>query len=131
MLGGSGSVQTAKDFTLDTTYAATAKADDVVRLNASQKVVLAATGDTDVLGVLVGFNFEGITATKPVVGKVMVEPDAVFEADVTGGTPLVGTAYGINGASTVDVADTAVPIVKVVEIVDGKPYVVITKRQLS
>lgn len=124
------SISPVKDYNLDATYAATAKKGDVVRLNGSSEVVLAATGDANVLGVVEGFVFEGIGEVFTTV-QVRITGNAIYEADVTGGTPVLGTAYGINGASTVDVADTAVPIVKVVEIVNGKPYVQITARQLA
>jgi hypothetical protein len=125
------SVIPVKDFTLDTTYATTAAKGDVVRLNGSGNVVLAATGDTNVLGVLEGFNFEGITATKPVTAKVRISSDAVYEADKVGaGAITVGTAYGIDGSSNLDTADTTTLIAKIVEVVNGKPYVVITSRQI-
>jgi hypothetical protein len=125
------SISPVKDFTLDTTYATTAAKGDLVRLNGSGQLVLAATGDTNVLGVLEGFNFEGITATKPVTGKVRTAPNAIYEAEYVGaGALTVGTAYGIDGASKLDTADTTTLIAKIVEVVNGKPYVVITARQL-
>lgn len=125
------SVSSAKDFPLDATYATTAKKGDVVRLNASGNLVLAVTGDTNVLGVLTGTNFEGITVSTPKVGKVHVDPEAIYEADKVGaGALTVGTAYGIDGSSNLDTADTTTVIAKIVEVVNGKPYVVITARQL-
>lgn len=124
-------ISPVKDFTLDTTYAVTAAKGDIVRLNGSGNLVLAATGDANVLGVLEGFNFEGITAVKPVTGKVRTAPNAIYEADKVGaGALTVGTAYGIDGSSNLDTADTTTLIAKIVEVVNGKPYVVITARQL-
>jgi hypothetical protein len=124
------SVASAKDYSLDATYATTAKRGDIVRLNASGNLVLAATGDTTVLGVLVGFNFEGLNVT-PKVGKVIVDPETVYQADTVGaGALTVGTAYGIDGSSNLDTADTTTTVAKIVEVVNGKPYVVLTARQL-
>lgn len=118
-----------KDFTLNSTYAATAQAGDVVMLSSGQ-VVLATTGATSVLGVVQGFNFEGVGVT-PTTVKVNIDPDAIYEADYVGaGALTVGTAYGIDGASALDTADTSVTVAKIVEVVGGKPYVAITARQL-
>lgn len=129
-LASGGNTVPAKDYPLDSTYAATAKKGDIVRLNASGNVVLAATGDTNVLGVLVGFNFEGAGVTVK-TGKVMVQGDAVYEATKVGaGALTVGTEYGIDGSSNMDTADTTVKILQIVEVVNGKPYVVIKYRQL-
>lgn len=120
----------APDFPLDATYAATAKVGDVVRLNASGNVVLAATGDTTVLGVMAGLNFNGI-GVNPSVAKVQTSGDAVYEADKVGaGALTLGVGYGIDAASNLDTADTTVVIAKIVAVVGGKPYVQITARQL-
>lgn len=120
----------APDFPLNATYAATAKVGDVVRLNGSGEVVLAATGDTTVLGVVQGFNFTGI-GNLPTVAKVTTSGDAVYEADKVGaGALTLGTGYGIDAASNLDTADTTVVIAKIVAVVNGKPYVQITARQL-
>jgi hypothetical protein len=124
------SVIPAKDFPLNATYAATAVKGDLVRLNGSQELVLAATGDANILGVLVGTNFEGLTKAAK-TGKVIISGDAIYEADKVGAGPLtVGTSYGIDGSSNLDTADTTTLIAKIVEVVNGKPYVVITARQL-
>lgn len=124
------SVIPAKDYTLDATYAVTAVKGDLVRLNGSGNLVLAATGDANVLGALVGTNFEGIGKTAK-TGKVIISGDAIYEADKVGaGALTVGTAYGIDGSSNLDTADTVTTIAKIVEVVNGKPYVVITARQL-
>lgn len=122
-----------KDFTLNATYATTAKAGDVVRLNASGEVILAATTDADVLGVVQGFTFEGVGVT-PKIAKVNIDPEAIYEATVAAGTTIdaasIGDAFGINGASAIE-TDATYPIVKVVEVINGKPQVIITKRQLG
>lgn len=119
-----------KDFPLDATYALTCKAGDVVRLNGSGNLVLAATGDTTVAGILEGWNFAGLGVT-PTTGKVLTSGQAVYEADFTGGTPAIGTSYGINGASTIDVADTTITIVKVVKKIGTKTYVRILPAALQ
>lgn len=124
------SIQPCKDYPLNATYATTAKQYDVVRLNASGELVLAATGDTTVLGVLEGFTFEGQGVTFK-TGKVRISPDAVYEADYVGaGALTAGVAYGIDGSGNLDTADTTVKIATIVEVIGGKPHVVITARQL-
>lgn len=129
-LASGGNTVPAKDYPLDSTYATTAKKGDIVRLNASGNVVLATTSDTTVLGVLVGFNFEGAgVAVK--TGKVMVQGDAVYAATKVGaGALTVGTEYGIDSSSNMDTADTTVKILQIVEVVNGVPYVAIKYRQL-
>ncbi len=125
------SVIPSKNFPLNATYAATAKKGDLVRLNASGEVVLAATGDTSVLGVLEGLVFEGAGQAFK-TGQVRISGNAVYEADFVGeGALTVGTSYGIDGASNMDTDDTTVTILKIVEVVNGKPYVVIASRQLA
>lgn len=124
------SITPVKDYPLAAAYAANAKATDVVRLDATGSLVLAATGDATVLGVMEGVNFEGVGVT-PKVGKVRITGNAVYEADKVGaGALTVGLAYGIDGASNLDTADTVTPIAKIVEVVGGKPYVVISARQI-
>jgi hypothetical protein len=123
------SVIPAPDFPLDATYAATAKVGDVVKVNGSGNLILAVTGDTTVAGVLAGLSFDGI-GVNPTKGKVHTSGDAVYEAEYVGaGALTVGTAYGIDGASRMDTADTTVLIVKIVAVVNSKPYVQITARQ--
>jgi hypothetical protein len=121
----------AKDYPLDATYKATAKVGDIVRINGSGNVVLAATGDTTVAGVIAGFSFDGV-GVSPLTAKVQISPDAIYEATTVGaGAITLGTAYGIDGSSNLDTADTTVTIAKIVEVVGGKPYVQITARQLN
>lgn len=120
----------APDFVLETVYSATAKVGDVVMLNGSGQVVLATTAATTVLGVIAGLNFNGI-GVSPTIAKVQSSADAIYEADKVGaGALTVGTAYGIDGASNLDTADTTVTIAKIVAVVNGKPYVQISARQL-
>lgn len=118
-----------KDYVLDPAYAPNAKAGDVVKL-VDDKIVKATASDTQVLGVLEGAEFEGLGRT-PVIGKVCPSPFAVYEADYVGTGPLtVGAEYGIDDNGNVDTDNTTNKIVKIVEVVGGKPYVVITARQL-
>jgi hypothetical protein len=126
-----GSAIPAKDYPLNATYATTAKKGDIVRLNASGELVQATTSDTNVLGAVVGFNFEGAGQTVK-TGKVIVSGDAIYEATKVGaGALTVGTEYGIDGSSNMDTADTTVKILQIVEVVNGKPYVAIKYRQLT
>ena len=119
------------DFPIDATYAATAKPGDIVRLDGSGNVIKAVTGDTTVLGVLEGTNFEGLEQTRK-VAKVRTSGQAVYEASVVGaGAITKGTSYGIDSSGNLDTADTTTLIAKIVDVVGGKPYVVITARQLA
>jgi hypothetical protein len=129
-LQAGGAAVPAKDYPLNATYATTAKKGDIVRLNASGELVQATTSDTNVLGVVVGFNFEGAGQTVK-TGKVTVSGDAVYQATYVGaGALTIGTEYGIDGSSNMDTADTTVKILQIVEVVNGKPYVAIKYRQL-
>lgn len=125
------SILPCKDFPLASSYAATAKAGDVVKLDTNGQLVKAGTSDTAVLGVVEGFTFEGLYKQFK-VGKVRLAPTAVYEADVTGtGTPKIGDEYGIDDNCNVDLADTTTKIVRVVDIVNGKPYVVFIPSALQ
>ncbi len=98
---------------------------DIVRLDSNGEIVKAATGSTTVLGVAEGTGFVNGKA------KVRVTGDAVYQADFVGaGALTVGTAYGIDGSGNLDTADTSVTIARIIEVVDGKPYVVIISRQM-
>jgi len=97
---------------------------DIVKLS-SGEIVKAVTGDTAVLGVAEGTDFVNGKA------KVRIAPSAVYEAEYVGaGALTVGTSYGIDGNRKMDTADTSVLVVRIVEVVNGKPYVIITARQL-
>lgn len=112
-----------KDFLLDETYAASAKVQDVVKLD-SGKVVAAEEGDTDVLGVFVGpcIKMEKVDDT---YGKVQSAEGLVFEASVSGsGTPTVGGKYGItvdsDGNYAVNLDDTTNAAVEVVAVNENR-----------
>lgn len=126
------SVVPCKDYKLNAAYAAVATVGDVVRLDASGELVRAMTGDTTVLGVLDGMNFEGLNKTVT-TGKVRIAPTAVYEADYVGAGALTkGVKYGLdNSGAKVDTADTTTTIVQIVDVVDGKPYVVIAAPQVG
>jgi hypothetical protein len=122
-------------YKLDATYAATAARDDVVKLNASGEVILAAAADTAVLGVLETIEIKGQGETTT-YGHVSTHPHYIFEAPVTGGTAgqtNVGKAYGITATNggTVDLANTTNTCVKVVGFKsNGNVEVLISGRQL-
>jgi hypothetical protein len=129
-LTSNGSGTPAKDYPLDATYAPNAKKGDMVRINASGNIVAATTSDTNIAGVIVGFNFEGAGVTVK-TAKVMTAADNVYAATKVGaGALTVGTEYGIDGPSNMDTADTTVKILQIVEVVNGVPYVAIKYRQL-
>lgn len=98
---------------------------DIVRLDSSGNIVKAVTGSTTILGIAEGTDFVNGKA------KVRISGDAVYQADFVGaGALTVGTAYGIDGSGNLDTADTTVTIARILEVVDGKPYVVIISRQM-
>ena len=127
------SVIPVKPFTLNAAYAATAKRFDVVKLDASSEVVLAAAGDAQVLGVLeyIDIKQQGATVT---TGGVRISGSAIYEAPATAAGAKVGTKYGINvtDGGTVNVADTTTTCVVVVAVnPSGTLDVQITGRQLA
>ena len=130
---GSDAVQAVKDFTLDATYAATAKKGDIVKLNASGQVVAAATNDILVLGVYEGPNIK-LAADTVTTGKVRTAAEAVYEITVTGGTPVPGLGYPVtlsSGDYVLNAATNATPLFKVVGALGNGNYeAVITGRQL-
>lgn len=116
-------VQPVKDYVIAS--GTTIVLGDLVRLNGSGQIVKAATGDTSILGVAEGTDFVNGKA------KIRISPDAVYEADYVGAGALTpGTAYGIDGSGNLDTADTTVTIARILEVVNGKPYVVIINRQM-
>jgi hypothetical protein len=127
------SISAVKDFKLDATYAATAKIYDLVKFNGSGDVVLAATNDVSVLGVLEGFNIQQKGETV-LYGKVRTDGNSIYEAPYTGGTPVVGDARPVTMTSggQVNAGATATPVFKVVAVNTARSTadVVITGRQL-
>lgn len=86
------SAQPVRDFELDAVYAPNAKFGDIVKLNATGKVVAAATNDILVLGVFLGKNPK-LDVETVVTGKVRTSSDAIYEVTVTGAGPTVGKSY--------------------------------------
>jgi hypothetical protein len=117
------SVLPAKDYSIAS--GTTIVPGDIVRLNSSGEIVKATTTDTTILGIAEGTDFVNGKA------KVRISGEAVYQADFVGtGTLTVGVAYGIDGSGNLDTADTTTTIARIVEVVDSKPYVVITQRQM-
>jgi len=130
---GGDAIQPIPDFEIDATFAATKpKVGQLVKLNGSSQVIAAAAGDAKILGVFEGFNVQRETES-PKTCKVRVSNKEIYEADVVGGTPVVGTAYNIDANSNVNVAATTTPAVTVVgkSSKTGMAYVKITGRQLG
>lgn len=118
-----------KDFPLSSSYAPVAQMGDAVRL-VNGEIVKATASDPDILGVLEGAEYEGLGQT-PKIATVRLAPTAVYEADFVGTGPLtIGAEYGIDDSGNVDTDNTTNRVVKIVEVVGGKPYVVFTARQL-
>jgi len=138
-----------QDFNADAALAG--KRGDLVILNGAGNVVAPADNTAaSVLGVYEGGNFRGITEGSPYaattvtsnsqsgkLAKVRVAThDAVFRAPYTGGTPVVGTKYGVTSPvdPKIDVANTVTgAIYQVVEVdtESGNCFVIITGRQLG
>lgn len=64
---------------------------------------------------------------------VLVVPfaDAVLELGYTGGTPTVGTSYGVTGPQTVDVANTTQLLVTVVAVNTARTTVDVIMYQVA
>ena len=114
----------AKNFKLNSTYAATATKGDVVKFNASQELVKAGSADTEVLGVLESTVFEGI-GVAPKLGQVKLSEEAIYRTPFTGGTPVVGTVYPINASQVLNAGGTG-GIFKVIDVKGSNAYVQIT-----
>jgi hypothetical protein len=113
----------AKDYTIAS--GVTVVPGDLVRLDSSGDIVQATSVSTNILGVAEGTDFVNGKA------KVRISSDAVYQADVAGtGTLTIGVAYGITDDAEFDTDDVTGTIARIVEVVDGKPYVVITQRQM-
>jgi signal peptidase I len=93
----------AKNFELAAGY--TPVKGDVVKFDASQKLVKAVAADTSVLGVLESAVFEGVgVAVK--TGQVKYSNEAVYRTPYTGTTPVIGTAYPINASQVLNGSGT-------------------------
>jgi hypothetical protein len=116
----------AKNFPLNSTYAATATKGDVVKLNASQELVKAVAADTEVLGVLESTVFEGL-GVAPKLGQVKLSEEAIYRTPFTGTTPVVGGSYPINASQILNGSGTgAGSIYKVIDVKGSNAYVQIT-----
>lgn len=130
---GGDAIHPIKDFKLDATYALTAKAYDLVKLNASGDVILAVTNDILVLGVLEGINVkqQGETTT---TGKVRAFADAIYETPYSGGTPVIGVVGPVTmtNGGLFNAAVQTTPVFKVVAVNTARTTVdvVISGRQL-
>lgn len=126
-------IQPIPDFEIDAAFAATNPVQgQLVKLNGANQVIGAAAGDATILGVFEGFNVQRETES-PKTGKVRTSPAEWYEADFTGGTPVIGTKYNITATSQVNVAAVTTPAVTVVKTSPkpGKVYVKIHGRQLG
>lgn len=124
-------IQPIKQFTLNATYANTAKRWDLVKLNASGELVLAAAGDTAVLGVLeiIDIKAQGETVT---TGAVRTDGSSIYKVPTSAAGAKLGTKYGVTADGRVDVANTTNTCVVVAELLtDGNVGVQITGRQLA
>jgi hypothetical protein len=103
----------AKDFLCDTVYWPDAKPGDPVIFEASGKAVKAPiTGK--VQGVLAAKEY--IMEKEPPIVKVRLDKAALYEAEVTGGTPVVGGEYELTADVKVNVAANTNAAVKVQQI---------------
>ncbi len=76
---------------------------------------------------------EQADANSTVPGGVLVVPfaDCVVELGYTGGTPTVGTSYGISGPTEVDVTETTALLVTVIAVNTGRTTVDCIEYQLA
>jgi hypothetical protein len=86
-----------KDRAINATYAGTYKLGDVVKLS-SGEVVASAAGDTVVLGVLEGTNFEGLENARK-VAKVRESQEAIYKAPY--GTIAAGVLTKVTPAASI------------------------------
>lgn len=109
----------AFEYELDAAYT-TAKAGDVVKLNAGGKVVKAVVSEpaANILGVLAAKTLKRETET-PTFGKVRTDKGNVYEAAVSAGTPVIGGKYEVTADGRVDASKTAVPSVLVEKLGTG------------
>lgn len=114
----------AKNFKLNSTYAATAAKGDVVKLNSSQELVKAVAADTEVLGVLESTVFEGVGVTVK-TGQVKYSGEAVYRAPYSG-SPVVGGAYAITNAQVVNAAASGIYKVIGLDTANSIAYVTIS-----
>lgn len=108
----------ALDVTLDPAYFAVAKPNDPVKLNASGNVVLATATDPKLYGVLAAREYITRDATVK-IGKVRTSRSALYEAVVSAGTPVPGTAYELTADGKVDASKTVNASVIVQKVLPG------------
>ena len=109
-----GTVPTpARDLPCNATYWETAKPNDAVIINASGEVAKAPiTGPA--AGVLAAKEF--IMEKEAPIVKVRFDKNALYEAKVTGGTPVLFAEYELTATGEVNVAGTTNKAVKVQQI---------------
>jgi hypothetical protein len=130
---GSDAVTPVKDFPLNAAYAAAAKKNDIVTITAGE-VVAATAASTTILGVYQGPTLQHPTDTVK-KGKVMDNPQAVYEVSYVGGTPAVGATYAMSinadGTGQMNVAATTPAIFRVHELLsNGHAMVSFNKASL-
>ena len=110
----------AFEYELDTTYAGTAKPNDVVKLNASGKVIKAVVSEpaANILGVLAAKTIK-LASETVTFGKVYTNKDNVYEVAISAGTPAIGGKYEVTADGRVDASKTTAPAVKVEKVLAG------------
>lgn len=110
-LSGVG-ITPAFDMEADDAYYTAAKPNEPVKRNASGKIVRATVTDASILGVMVAREIfrQGET---PKYVKVRTDRQALYEAKVAAGVPVVGTSYELNADAELDATKTTNASVKV------------------
>lgn len=118
------SVLPAKDYAVATGQGL--KKGDLVTLNASGELVKATSSSTNLLGVSEGkaIQTEYEESVNKLFHKVRPSNQQIIELEVTGGTPVIGQAYGITNDHKLDVGGTG-SLVKVIRLVNDKAWVTI------
>jgi len=118
---GGDAAMPVEDLVIDSTYAASAKKNDLVKSSGGVITALTAT-DANVLGMYEGPTLQHPTETTK-KGKIRTNPLALYEVSYVGGTPNVGLSYGVSVASDgtyqMNVADTTHTILKVHELLEN------------
>lgn len=120
---GSVNPSPAVDTVCDETYYLTAKSNDAVVLNGDGKIIAAPAGAAYIYGVSAGREIAVEKATVHHV-KVRTSREVRYEVTVASGTPKVDGKYNLTADYSLN-ASAAGTAVKVVEMSEGKVYVIL------
>lgn len=96
----------------------TVKPGDLCKLDAAGKAVTSVVADLVHYGVVAAKEFIREKGDLKII-KIRVDRNAVYEAEVSAGTPVVGGKYEITSAFKVNASGTTTPSVIVRKIIPG------------